>query len=274
MKKILICIFLVFSSALFAKTGVVFVHGKGSSQLRDGAQAWDYWGMEFLSAATKQFTLPFFVAHYDGKLFMGDAAKIVGKQILEFIQKRKIDRLVINTHSFGGTVMRYIFSNIHNNPEYQSIAHVTLWVNAIAGPHLGSETADLLDKMEDCGLTSWLVEWLGQNNPATHNTRKADMAYYNEHFLLGTKGRPALPVQFYNIAGTGIWNDFFYTLHTQDAGLALISTLTNFNTVNDGVVSIKSAQAVGVPWFDTTANHHHSRRGDYVNIGTLLAADL
>ena len=35
-----------------------------------------------------------------------------------------------------------------------------------------------------------------------------------------------------------------------------------------------SAQAVGVVWFTTTANHHHNRRNDYRTIGASLATDF
>lgn len=275
MKKILLVVVVaLFSSIVFAKTGVVFVHGKGPAHLREPVQAWDYWGMELLGNATKQFTAPFLVAHYDGRLFMSDAAQVVCKQIRDFMQHNKVDRIIINTHSFGGVVVRYILSNTTENADYQAIASAAAMVNTIAAPQTGSESADLSDTFENCGLTHWLVEWLDVNNASTHNTRTADMAYYNEHFLLGTEGRPSLPVQFYNVAGTGVWNDFFYTLHPEDAGLALISALTHFAFSNDGVVSVKSAQAVGTRWFETTANHHHSRRDDYVNIGKLLATDV
>lgn len=275
MKKFFqLVILALFSSVVFAKTGVVFVHGKGVANLSDPVAAWDYWGMEFLGNATKEFSLPFLVAHYDGRLSMFDAAKEISKQLVEFIQKEKIDRLVVNTHSFGGVVVRYILSNTVESQDYQAITRVTAWVNTIAAPQLGSETSDLLDTLENSSLTNWFIEWLAQDSASTHNTRTTDMAYYNEHFLFGTAGRPALPVPFYNIAGNGIWNDFYYTLHPEDAGLALVSTLTGFSDLNDGVVPVKSAQAVGVKWFETDANHHHSRRDDYVTLGKTLAADI
>jgi hypothetical protein len=43
---------------------------------------------------------------------------------------------------------------------------------------------------------------------------------------------------------------------------------------DDGMVSQYSAQAVGVVWFTTLANHHHNRRNDYRKIGDSLATDF
>lgn len=266
-----ILLLMCFSGIILAKTGVVFVHGKGPATLAEPANAWDYWGMEFLNNATQDFSLPFFVAHYDGEVFMTDSARVVSKQILDFVKKEGVDKLVINTHSFGGVVVRYIMSNPLNDADYTAISKMTRWVTAIAAPQAGSESADLAEQLQNSITTGWVVDWINQDTASTKNVRTSDMEYYNKHFLLGTQGRPELPVPFYAVAGTGVWNDFVYSWHYEDFGLAFISTLTNFAVENDGVVSKKSAEAVGIKWTEIESNHHHSRRDDYVLIGKMLA---
>lgn len=92
-----------------------------------------------------------------------------------------------------------------------------------------------------------------------------------DHYLKGTSGRPALPKTVYNIAGTGLWNDY---IHSEDYGLATLSGVVGMPGEDDGMVSQYSAQAVGVVWFTTLANHHHNRRNDYRKIGDSLATDF
>ena len=75
----------------------------------------------------------------------------------------------------------------------------------------------------------------------------------------------------WNIAGTGLWNDF---IHFEDTGLATLSGIAGMPGEDDGMVSQYSAQAVGLVWFTTLANHHHNRRNDYRKIGDSLATDF
>ncbi len=80
-----------------------------------------------------------------------------------------------------------------------------------------------------------------------------------------------LPKPLYNIAGTGLWNDF---AHAEDYGLATLSGVAGMPGEDDGMVSQYSAQGAGTVWFTTTANHHHNRRNDYKKIGDTLATDF
>ncbi|HMM35008.1 MAG TPA: hypothetical protein PKA62_09785 [Thermoanaerobaculia bacterium] len=94
------------------------------------------------------------------------------------------------------------------------------------------------------------------------------MSYYNQYYLKGSAGRPALPKPYYNVAGTGLWNDF---AHSEDYGLATLSGVAGMPGEDDGMVSQYSAQGAGTNWFLTLANHHHNRRNDYRTIGATLA---
>jgi hypothetical protein len=127
------------------------------------------------------------------------------------------------------------------------------WVNTIAGPHRGSEAADLAGTLSGSWLTGWLVDLVGQSNDSTSNCRTDWMAYYNQYYLKGTAGRPPLPRTMYTIAGTGLWNDL---AHGEDYGLATLSGVAGMPGEDDGMVSQYSAEGVGVVWFRTTANHH------------------
>ena len=52
---------LVLSSSLYAKTGVVFIHGKGGTSLAQQSVARAYWGEDMIRATTKGFTIPYLI---------------------------------------------------------------------------------------------------------------------------------------------------------------------------------------------------------------------
>ncbi|MEW6364200.1 MAG: hypothetical protein AB1714_06130 [Acidobacteriota bacterium] len=262
---------LVSGSPLLAKTGVVFVHGKGGSNLAQTSVARAYWTESMISATTKGNTIPSLVCHYDGTQYMWVAAGQVAGQISSWMYANAIDDIVVETHSFGGVVIRWILSNPSYDSRYPAIISRIRWVNSIAPPNKGSEAANLAGTLSGSWLTGWLVDLVGQNNDSTRNCRTDYMAYYNQYYLKGTSGRPALPKSLYNIAGTGLWNDF---AHAEDYGLATLSGISGLPGQDDGMVAQYSAQAAGSVWFTTDANHHHNRRNDYRKIGDTLATDF
>ena len=264
-------LWLVLASAAEAKTGVVFVHGKGGTNMQNTSVARAYWTESMISATTKGNTIPSLVCHYDGTQYMWVAAGQVAGQIHDWMTANAIDDIVVETHSFGGVVMRWILSNPTYDWRYQPIIDRIRWVNSIAAPNKGSEAADLAGTLSGSWLTGWLVDLVGQNTDSTKNCRTDWMAYYNQYYLKGTAGRPALPRTVWNIAGTGLWNDF---AHSEDYGLATLSGVAGLPGEDDGMVAQYSAQSVGPVWFTTTANHHHNRRNDYRKIGDALATDF
>lgn len=259
------------AAPLEARTGVVFVHGKGGSDLASESVARAYWGDAMIKATTKNYAIPHLIAHYDGTQYMWVAAGQVAGQITTWMNANAIDDIVIETHSFGGVVMRWLLSNPTYDSRYPAIISRVRWLNSIAPPNKGSEAADLAGTLSGSWLTGWLVSLVGQDNDSTRNCRTDWMAYYNQYYLKGTSGRPALPKTVYNIAGTGLWNDF---AHSEDYGLATLSGIAGMPGEDDGMVSQYSAQGAGVVWFTTAANHHHNRRNDYRKIGDALATDF
>ena len=95
----------------FAATGAAFVHGKGDETLANSTVAWNYWTTDMLRASTNNWAVPYVVCHYDGRDYMWVAADAVAGQLYTFITQNNITDLVIDTHSFGGVVIRWIFSN-------------------------------------------------------------------------------------------------------------------------------------------------------------------
>jgi triacylglycerol esterase/lipase EstA (alpha/beta hydrolase family) len=259
------------AAPVHARTGVVFIHGKGGTGLASESTARAYWGEDMIRATTKGFTIPYLIAHYDGTQFMWVAGNQVAGQIHTWMLANAVDDIVVETHSFGGVVFRWILSNPTWDSRYQPIIDRTRWVNTIAGPHKGSEAADLAGTLSGSWLTGWLVDLVGQNNNSTNNCRTDWMAYYNQYWLKGTSGRPALPRTMWTIAGYGLWNDY---AHSEDYGLAALSGVAGMPGEDDGMVSQYSAQGVGTVWFTTPANHHHNRRNDYRKIGDALATDF
>ena len=257
-----------------AATGVAFVHGKGGPDLATQSVADAYWTADMIRTSTKGYTVPYVVCHYDGTKVMWEAGDIVVDQIYAFITSRGINDLVINTHSFGGVVTRWIVSNPTRSYKYTAVVNAVRWVNTIAAPQGGSEAADLAGTLSGSWLTGWIVSLVGQDNPSTRNCRTADMAYYNRYWLHGTSGRPALAKRFYWISGWGLWNDYYYRFHSEDFGLATLSGVAGLPGEDDGMVAEWSAQLVGTAWFRTEANHHHNRRNDYKPIGASLATDF
>lgn len=263
--------FLGLTAAAEAKTGVVFIHGKGGADLAQESVVRAYWTEDMIRATTKGYSVPYLLCHYDGTQMMWVAAGQVAGQITTWMNANAITDMVIETHSFGGVVIRWILSNPTYDARYQPIINKIKWVNSIAPPNKGSEAADLAGTLSGSWLTGWLVDLVGQNNDSTRNCRTDWMAYYNQYYLKGTAGRPALPKTVYNIAGTGLWNDF---AHAEDYGLATLSGVAGLPGEDDGMVAQYSAQAVGTVWFTTAANHHHNRRNDYRKIGDTLATDF
>jgi hypothetical protein len=262
---------ILFGTSAYAKTGVVFIHGKGGTDLATPSVARAYWGEDMIRATTKGFTIPHLICSYDGTQYMWVAGGTVAGQIYNWMMANAIDDIVIETHSFGGVVIRWILSNPTYDSRYQPIISRIRWVNSIAPPNKGSEAANLAGTLSGSWLTGWIVSLVGQNNDSTKNCTTSSMSYYNQYYLKGTSGRPALPKTIYNIAGTGLWNDF---VHAEDTGLATLSGVAGMPGEDDGMVSQYSAQAVGVVWFTTLANHHHNRRNDYRKIGDSLATDF
>ena len=193
-------------------------------------------------------------------------------QIYNWMNANAIDDIVVETHSFGGVVIRWILSNPTYDSRYQPIINRIRWVNSIAPPNKGSEAANLAGTLSGSWLTGWID---GPGRPEQQRHRELhDVVDEPTTTSTTSRARPdgrrcrrrstTSPAP-----GSGTTSSM-----SEDYGLATLSGVVGMPGEDDGMVSQYSAQAVGVVWFTTLANHHHNRRNDYKKIGDSLATDF
>lgn len=270
------------STAAATTTGVALVHGTGSQT--DAYN--DYWQSDMVEGIRSGLTdgNNLLVVNCDFTQYMWDdrAAGCLAGQLSSFIQSRHIDRLIVITHSNGGNVMRWILSNPTWDARYPSIISHTVKVDAIAPSSAGTPLADavIAGNVFESAL-GWL---LGYKNDAVRQQQVGWMATYNQQYLLGTSGRPALPVPFRDVIGTdvvsGFWKSQAYCGGYADS-VGLEITQNWLNSCSDGFVECSSGSAAGTLWFKDTQktshgyvlNHNQSRRACF-GLQSILATDI
>lgn len=282
-KSLLLSLTLAFAcaSAQAATTGVALVHGTGSQ-----TDAYDdYWQPAMVEGVRAGLSNPanLVVVNCDFNQYMWDsrAAGCLATQLTSFIQSQHIDRLIVITHSDGGNVMRWILSNPTWDARYPNLISHVVRVDAIAPSSAGTPLADAVmsGNVFDAAV-GWL---LGYQTDAVRQQQTGWMAVYNQQYLLGTAGRPALPVPFRDVVGTDVtaafWNsDAYCGGYTLNVGLAI--TQNWLSSCSDGFIECASASAAGTVWFrDTqmtgghTLSHNQSRRACF-GLPSILANDL
>ena len=132
---------LLMAGAAEAKTGVVFIHGKGGATLADESVARAYWTEDMIRATTKGNTIPSLVCHYDGTQYMWVAGNTVAGQINTWATANAITDIVVETHSFGGVVIRWILSNPTYAATYQPVMGTPLAAASTSTPSGLTKTA-------------------------------------------------------------------------------------------------------------------------------------
>ena len=270
------------SAAAQATTGVALVHGTG-----DQTDAYnDYWQAAMVEGVRNGLTdrNNLLVVNCDFDQYMWDdrAAGCLAGQLTSFIQSRNIDRLIVITHSNGGNVMRWILSNPTWDARYPGIIRRTVKVDALAPSSAGTPLADavIAGNVFESAL-GWL---LGYQTDAVRQQQVGWMATYNQQYLLGTAGRPALPVPFRDVVGTDVASSPFSSQaycggYTQSVGLEI--TQNWLSNCSDGFIECSSASAAGSVWFRDTQktsggdvlNHNQSRRACF-GLESILANDI
>lgn len=268
--RVLVGLFLgLFLSPAWSATGVAFVHGTGSQSNALN----DYWTSGFVNSVRQG--LPnannFTVINCDFEQYMWEpaAAGCLADQLHSFVTSHNINDLVIITHSNGANVMRWILSNPTWDARYPTIIDRTRWVNAVAPSSLGTPLAEAV--MQGNVFESVLGWILGYQNDAVRMQQPSWMATYNNDWLLGTAGRPNLPVGFWSVVGSdvhaAVWNGASYCGGYQfQVGLAV--TQWWLSSCSDGFLECSSQAGAGSVWFyDYQAtnsgrrlSHHQSRR--------------
>ena len=270
------------ASAAQAGTGVALVHGTGKQT--DAAK--DYWESAMVNGVRQGLVdrNNLLVVNCDFNQYMWDerAAGCLADQLTNFIAAHHIDRLVVITHSNGGNVMRWILSNPTYDARYPEIIRRIVRVNAIAPSSAGTPLADTVMRGNSFEVSlGWL---LGYQSNAVRMQQVGWMANYNREILLGTRGRPALPVPFRSVVGTNVTS----ALWDKDShcggyfqSVALEITQNWLGKCSDGFIECSSASAAGQLWFRDTQlthhgavlNHNQSRRACF-GLQTVLANDL
>lgn len=270
------------ATAQATTTGVALVHGTGNQT--DAYN--DYWQPAMVEGIRNGLTdrQNLLVVNCDFDQYMWDnrAAGCLAGQLTSFIQNRHLDRLIVITHSNGGNVMRWILSNPTWDARYPVIIQHLVKVDAIAPSSAGTPLADavIAGNVFESAL-GWL---LGYKTDAVRQQQVGWMATYNQQYLLGTSGRPALPVPFRDVVGTdvvsGFWNSQAYCGgYAQSVGLEI--TQNWLSSCSDGFIECSSASAAGTVWFRDTQrtssgsvlNHNQSRRACF-GLESILANDI
>lgn len=265
-----------------AATGVAFVHGTGRQT--DALQK--YWTPEFVDGVAAGLEDPELVTVIDCDftqyMWHDAAAGCLASQLLELIDGKGVDDLVVVTHSNGANVMRWILSNPSWDDRYPAIIAATRWVDALAPSSLGTPLADAV--MHGTKLETSLGWLLGYGSDAVAQQQTASMAWYNDNYLFGTAGRPALPVPFYATIGTDVDSspfdaDSWCGGYQLNVGLEI--TQNWLDDCSDGFIECSSAAGAGKPWaYDheftvggEALSHAQSRR-DCFGLADALAGEL
>ncbi|MGB1297797.1 MAG: hypothetical protein ACPG8A_05960 [Psychrobium sp.] len=270
------------SAPAMANKGIAFVHGTGTQT--DAYN--DYWTGDFVHSVNQGLTNAsmFTVINCDFNQFMWDAkaAGCLAEQLSSFINDKDITEMVVITHSNGGNVIRWIMSNPTYDSRYPSIINATSKVIALAPSSLGTPLADAVHQgnVFESSL-GWL---LGYGSDAVKQQQVSWMHHYNQNFLYGTAGRPALPVLFKAVIGSdvdsAIWDGDSYCAGYQYQ-VALETTQNWLDSCSDGFLNCSSQAGAGTVWFTDKQrtrgreplSHQQSRR-DCFNLDVILRNDI
>lgn len=282
LKRTAAVLFLAATTPAFAVTGVAFVHGTGKQT--DALNS--YWTAEMVNSVRQGLAnqANYVVINCDFEQYMWDsrAAGCLAQQLTDFINAKGITDLVVNTHSNGGNVMRWIMSNPTWDSRYPNIINKIRWVNALAPSSKGTPLADaVISGTVFEQIMGWL---LGYASDAVRMQQVSWMVYYNANWLYGTSGRPALPKGFWDVVGsdveTAIWDPDSYC-GGYDLNLGLEVTQAWLSSCSDGFLDCSSQAGAGSVWFYDTSrtngaeplSHNQSRRKCF-GLDVILRNDL
>jgi len=267
--------------ALAAK-GLAFIHGTGHQT--DAYN--DYWTGDFVNSVrqglpdSNKFTV--INCDFDQYMWNSNASGCLANQLTTFINNNNITDLVLLTHSNGGNIVRWIMSNPTWDSRYPAIINKVSKVIALAPSSLGTPLADAAQQGNSFETSlGWLF---GYDSDAVRQQQTSWMAYYNQNWLLGTSGRPALPHTFKAVVGSdvdsAIWDSDSYCGGYQYQ-VALEITQNWLDSCSDGFLNCSSQSGAGSVWFTDKQqtngkeplSHHQSRR-DCFNLDVIIRNDI
>ncbi len=276
LNTLILLFILSYSTLLQANTGVAFVHGTGSHT--DALNK--YWKSHFINSVMSGNNNPHVIINcqLDQYMWRPGAGGCVAEQISQFIKTNHIRSLYVITHSNGANVIRWILSNPTWDKRYPAIINTIKNVTAIAPSSGGTPLADAVI---NGNVFEKILGWiLGYANDAVRQQQVSAMQYYNHYWLLGGRGRPALPQSFKSIIGTDV-DSAFWDRDSYCGGyasqVALEVTQEWLSKCSDGFLDCSSQSAAGHVWFydqERTAgkeplSHQQSRRSCFGLDGQL-----
>ncbi|MBA2650968.1 MAG: hypothetical protein H0U73_01665 [Tatlockia sp.] len=272
-----------FSADKTENFGIAFVHG--TNDHREDAET-EYWKKDFTDAVADVLPKPEnkFIAHCDFTHYMWDEATsgCVAEQLLQFIDDKKITKLVIYTHSNGGNVMRWILSNPTYDARFMRLSKIIKQVIALAPSSGGTSLAD--DAIDGTHFETGLGWLLGYVHDAVRQQRVGDMAIFNDEVIYGVKGRPSLPIPFRAVVGSDVVASPFKSSsycngYWLNASLKVIQTY--LSECSDGYLDCSSQAQAGTVWFydyqktdDHAPLNHNQSRHACVGFEQILRNDL
>ncbi|WED41820.1 hypothetical protein [Legionella cardiaca] len=272
-----------YTATITENLGIAFVHG--TNDHREDADG-GYWKRDFINSLAK--ALPNYDNHivlacdFSQYMWHEGAAGCVANQLLDFISKKHITKLIVYTHSNGANIIRWILSNPSYDARYQSLTKKITQVIAIAPSSGGTPLADeVMDGHSFESKVGWL---LGYQNDSVKQQRVGDMALFNAELLFGTNGRPSLPVPFRVVIGTDVTASPIskasycngYILNT---GLKI--TQFYLDDCSDGFLNCSSQALAGKVWFydwqktkDRIPLSHNQSRHACFGFEQILRKDL
>lgn len=263
--------------------GVAFVHGTNDHRIdAEGA----YWKTDFIQSIAQALPNPenYYVVHCDFRQYMWDedAAGCVVNQLLNFIENKKIDSLIVYSHSNGGNVIRWILSNTTYDNRYLLLKNKIKKVIALAPSSAGTPLADAL---LNGGIFEASLSWLlGYKGDAIKQQRVGDMYIFNEELLFGTQYRPSLSVPFKVVIGSDVIASPFSSAsycngYLLNSGLKIAKLY--LDKCADGFLNCVSQNAAGTLWFydkDKLDNNlslsHNQNRHSCFGLDRILINDL
>jgi len=263
--------------------GIAFIHG--TNDHRQDAEG-GYWKTSFIILMSQALpnidNYKVLACDFSQNLWHEEAAGCVADQLIAFVNEKKIDKLVVYTHSHGANIIRWILSNPVYDSRYKKLGKVISQVIALAPSSAGTPLADevMAGNIFEASL-GWL---LGYRNDSVRQQRVGDMAIYNEELLYGTVGRPNLHVPFRAVAGSDvtaspITSASYCNGYLRNVGLKI--TKLYLDDCSDGFLNCSSQAAAGKLWFydtqktiDNIPLSHNQSRHNCFGFEKVLVSDL
>lgn len=230
--------------------GVAFVHGTADhSQF---TAHYYYWTDEMIDSVRSGLEDPLNYrvvgCDFEQNFWHPDMVDCLAEQLGSFLDTG-INDLVVYTHSHGGNALRWILSNPSQDPSFPRIISNIGLTTIIAPSSKGTPLADMA--ISGTKISQWLGSKFGFDNDATAQQQTFMMDVFNQQNLLGTSGRPPLPIGFWTLTGRDVKMTkprcaSYWTVLGLRATHGLMAL--KGHGCNDGLLPCWSQKGAGIDW--------------------------